>query len=128
MENYNGTRATISFHLTQEEKDNIIKQAEENGLTITDYIKNLVLWRIEEQIDIEDLLSNYNIQPEDLEEVLVGWSLLMEDDIVCKLLKELGNHTVRVRNSPGFYDSWVETKLDIILLKIWAQSELEILD
>lgn len=119
MEQYNANRATISFHLTQEEKEQIVDAADQNGQTITDYLKDLVFTR-DDSDDTLNLLKQYDI--DDLEEVLQGWTLLMEDDHVCHEFKLYEGKEVTINTIEGPWISPIESKMDIILLKIWSKN------
>jgi hypothetical protein len=119
MEQYNANRATISFHLTQEEKEQIVDAADQNGQTITDYLKDLVFTR-DDSDDTLNLLKQYDI--DDLEEVLQGWTLLMEDEDVCSEFELWEGKEVTIETIYGPSASQVESKMDIILLKIWSKN------
>ena len=119
MEQYNTNRATISFHLTQEEKAQIVDEAGQNGQTITDYLKDSVFGE-DYTNATTDLLNQYNI--DNLEEVLQGWAQLMEEDYVCINFDLYELKDVIINTTDGPFECRVESKLDIILLKIWEKS------
>jgi predicted DNA-binding protein len=72
--------ATITFRTTNEEKEMIKELAKHHGMTISDYIKETILRRIEDELD-------YKIADERFSEFeMVGEKAIPFDDV----LKEFG--------------------------------------
>lgn len=72
--------ATITFRTTNEEKEMIKELAKHHGMTISDYIKETILRRIEDELD-------YKIADERFSEFeMVGEKTIPFDDV----LKEFG--------------------------------------
>ena len=116
MNDYEQKRATISFHLPADEKEIIVAKAKEAGLSISKYLRKLLIGDLNEFENIKGLLELHEI--DDLYEVIEGWALIMDNEAVIHSYNKYRDRDVQVIIGERIDEFPVESKLDIILLKL----------